>query len=100
MERDEKVHDNRTSRRGLTEVVDRMRAEDSFIDAVISEDLDHPDVLVMYETWLGSRESWFHDEYPRSYRAHYEGVIGDLVESRSVEWLTPLTSWYSDPVRS
>jgi quinol monooxygenase YgiN len=86
--------------RGLTEVVDRMRSESSFIDAVISENVDHPHELVMYETWLGNRESWLRDEYPRPYRAQYEGVLADLVESRSVEWLTPLAIWYTDRARS
>ncbi len=84
----------------LSELVDRMRGEDSFIDAVISQDIDHPDELVMYETWLGSRESWLRDEYPRSYRAEYERVISDTVERRSVEWLMPLASWHPTLTRS
>ena len=44
----------------------------------------------MYETWKGTRDSWLLNEMPRSYRAEYENVLPALLESRSVEWLTPL----------
>lgn len=60
---------------------------------MISQNIDQPNELLMYETWLGSRESWLRDELPRSYRVEYEGILGDFLESHSVEWLTPIKRW-------
>jgi quinol monooxygenase YgiN len=78
----------------LRQVVDIMRKETSFIDAVISQCVDRPNELLMYETWCGDRESWLRDEPPTPFCAEYEQALADLVLSCEVKWFTPLTSWY------
>jgi len=70
-----------------------MRKEDTFLDVVIHQNVGLPEELVMYETWLGTRNSWLRDEMPRSYRAEYEQELSKLLENRSVEWLTPVSHW-------
>jgi quinol monooxygenase YgiN len=81
--------------RSLEKIVNIMRKEASFIDAVISQNIDQPNELLMYETWRGNRESWLRDELPRPYRAEDEQALAELVVSRDVKWFTPLTSWHS-----
>jgi quinol monooxygenase YgiN len=79
----------------LGQVVDIMRKETSFIDAVISQSVDRPNELLMYETWHDDREHCLGEELPAHYRAAHERALADLVVSRQVKWFTPLTSWHS-----
>jgi hypothetical protein len=67
-----------------------MSAEPSFVNSVVHRNLDKPDELVVYETWLGTRESWLRDEYTRPYRKPYEDALAELIGDRSVDWLVPI----------
>jgi quinol monooxygenase YgiN len=71
-------------------MVRKMKSEEAFVDCTILQDIDQPEELIMYETWKGTRETWLSNEMPRPYRSEYENILPDLLESRSVEWLTPL----------
>ncbi|MGO4274218.1 putative quinol monooxygenase, partial [Paenibacillus sp. TAF58] len=41
----------------LSSLIEVMSVENSFISAIVSDDLDQPDDLVIYETWKGTRDS-------------------------------------------
>ena len=45
-----------TFRKMLSEIGEHIAKEPSFISALIHEDMDDPDTIVLYETWAGSRE--------------------------------------------
>ncbi|WP_258171267.1 antibiotic biosynthesis monooxygenase family protein [Paenibacillus sp. R14(2021)] len=82
-------------REQLSSLIQVMSAEEAFVSAILSDDLDQPDDLIIYEIWQGTRDSWLQEEFPRSYRKDYEGTLGQLIEDRSVTWLEPKGEWGS-----
>ena len=74
----------------LKKVVETMCAEANFVNAIVYHNLEKPNEVVVYETWMGTRESWSRDEFARPYRKPYEEVLLELVDDRSVDWLTPV----------
>ncbi|MDJ0390218.1 antibiotic biosynthesis monooxygenase family protein [Roseomonas sp. E05] len=80
----------------LTNLVRTMSRETNFINAVIHDDVEQSDDVVVYETWRGTRESWLKEEYSRPYRQPYEQILADLTEGRSVAWLTPVAVYPSE----
>jgi quinol monooxygenase YgiN len=80
--------------RHLYALVEIMKAEPAFVNAIIHEDIEHPDEIVIYETWQGTRESWLKNEFTKPYRAPYEKLLAGLVEERVNVFLTPLDEWW------
>jgi len=77
----------------LHELVDTMSKETAFVNTVIHDDIEQPADIVLYETWAHtSREAWIAEELPRPYRADYERLAAQLLESRHVDWLIPIRS--------
>ncbi|MGG1634607.1 putative quinol monooxygenase [Paenibacillus sp. NRS-1760] len=79
----------------LSSLIEEMSSEKAFISAIVSDDLDQPDDLIIYETWQGTRDSWLAEELNKQYRKNYEGILGDLIVDRSVSWLQPKGEWGS-----
>jgi len=77
----------------LHELVDTMSKEAAFVNTVIHDDIEQPADVVLYETWSCSREAWIAEELPRPYRADYERIGAQLLESRQVDWLVPTRSF-------
>ncbi|QQZ07633.1 putative quinol monooxygenase [Heyndrickxia vini] len=82
-------------RKELFSLIEEMSSEKAFISAIVSDDLDQPDDLIIYETWQGTRDSWLAEEFIKPYRKDYEGTLGDLIVDRSVSWLQPNREWGS-----
>jgi quinol monooxygenase YgiN len=82
-------------RKELFSLIEEMSSEKAFISAIVSDDLDQPDDLIIYETWQGTRDSWLAEEFIKPYRKNYEGTLGDLIVDRSVTWLQPNREWGS-----
>ncbi|WP_127493676.1 putative quinol monooxygenase [Paenibacillus glycanilyticus] len=82
-------------RKALSSLIEEMSSEKSFISAIVSDDLDQPDDLVIYETWHGTRDSWIAEEFTKPYRKNYEGTLSDLIVDRNVSWLEPKGEWGS-----
>ncbi len=74
----------------LNRVVDTMSAEVNFVNSIVHDNLENPNEVVVYETWLGTRETWLKEEYSRPYRKPYEEIVSELLDSRSVDWLVPI----------
>lgn len=70
-----------------------MWKEPTFINAIISDDIETQDDLVIYEIWQGINDSWLQEELPKSYRKKYEEILGDLLEDRIISYLTPSGEW-------
>lgn len=79
----------------LYTLVGQMKAETHFVNTIVHDDLDKPDRLILYEIWSGSRERWQRDEPQKAYRKDYESGLGDLLEDRTVQWMTPVAEWGS-----
>jgi quinol monooxygenase YgiN len=82
-------------RKELFSLIEEMSSEKAFISAIVSDDLDQPNDLIIYETWQGTRDSWLAEEFIKPYRKNYEGTLGDLIVDRSVTWLQPNREWGS-----
>ena len=82
-------------RKELSSLIEEMSSEKAFISAIVSDDLDQPDDLIIYETWQGTRDSWLAVVFIKPYRKNYEGTLGDLIVDRSVSWLQPKGEWGS-----
>lgn len=82
-------------RDSLFALIDIFRDEPAFVTAIVSDDIDNPNDLVMYEIWQGTRESWVQEEFPKSYRSEYEGTLASLIDDRIVSWLEPIGEWGS-----
>ncbi|MBN8944187.1 MAG: antibiotic biosynthesis monooxygenase [Rhizobiales bacterium] len=74
----------------LTPVLDAMRDEATFINAVLHQDGGDPDRFMLYETWADARE--LEDvQMARAYRtAYWQGLPDLLREPRQVAAWQPL----------
>lgn len=79
----------------LSSMIQVMSVEKAFISAILADDVDQPDDLVIYEIWQGTRDSWLQEEFTRPYRKDYEGTLGELIEDRIISWLEPKGEWGS-----
>lgn len=80
-------------RAALFSLIEKMSSEKAFVGAIVSDDLDQPDDLIIYETWHGTRDSWLAEEFIKPYRKDYEEKLGALIANRSVSWLRPVSEW-------
>lgn len=83
-------------RNSLYSLVEVMSKEPSFINAIISDDIEKPNDLVIYEIWQGTKDSWLQEELPKPYRKKYEEILGDLLEERIISYLIPNGEWGSN----
>lgn len=82
-------------RDSLFSMINNFRNEPTFVNAIVSDDLDNPNDLVIYEIWQGTRESWIQEELPKPYRSEYEGALTSLIDDRIISWLEPVGEWGS-----
>jgi quinol monooxygenase YgiN len=82
-------------RESLFAMINNFRNEPSFVTAIVSDDLDNPDDLHIYEIWQGTRESWVEEEFPKPYRKEYEDKLTSLIDDRIISWLEPVGEWKS-----
>jgi quinol monooxygenase YgiN len=74
----------------LAPVLDAMRHEPSFINAVLHRDPEDPTRFMLYETWA-DREDLIAVQMKRDYRREYEARLADLLEEpRRAEIWHPL----------
>src|ERR1700678_4483084 len=77
----------------LKTVFDQIQHEATFVNASLQEDVDHPEQLLVYEVWQGSREAFLQHQMRKPYRIGFERAILDLKVERSPQWLTPVARW-------
>ncbi|QDP41755.1 antibiotic biosynthesis monooxygenase family protein [Radiobacillus deserti] len=83
-------------RNSLYSLVEVMSKKSTFINDIISDDIEKPDDLVIHEIWQGTKDSWLQEELPKPYRKKHEEILGDLLEDRIVSYLTPKGEWGSN----
>ncbi len=77
----------------LITLFDILAAEPAFVSAVIQEDLDHSNEVVVHERWNVSRERFLKEEMTKPYRGFYEQLLVKLGIEREVQWLQPFADW-------
>jgi hypothetical protein len=55
--------------------------------------VDHPEQLLVYEAWQGSRESFLQNQMSKPYRIGFERAILELKVERTPQWLKPVARW-------
>ncbi len=74
----------------LAPVLDAMRHEPAFIDAVLHQDPDDPQRFLLYETWAGL-DDVVQVQMHRDYRqAYWDGLPALLAEERRVQVWKPM----------
>jgi quinol monooxygenase YgiN len=74
----------------LAPVLDAMRQEPTFVNAVLHRDPDDPTRFMLYETWAGW-DDLANVQMKRGYRAAYEARLPDLLrEPRQARVWRPL----------
>ncbi|EDZ98645.1 Antibiotic biosynthesis monooxygenase [Burkholderia sp. H160] len=74
----------------INALIDAMSAEPDFVSAVLSEDAESPDVLVLFEVWNGTADQWLEVQPTRTYRTGYTNATNDLIDTKEVHFLTPI----------
>src|SRR6266851_5467250 len=62
----------------INAVIDEMRHETSFVNAVVHRSTEDPTVFLLHETWLG-RDEFFTVQMKRSYRESYEARLPGIM---------------------
>ncbi|MBB5399063.1 quinol monooxygenase YgiN [Paraburkholderia youngii] len=74
----------------LAELMKTMADEPTFVSAVLSEDADAADELVLFEVWNGSLDQWLREQPKKQYRAVYDDATKDFVADKEVRFLSPV----------
>lgn len=73
-------------------VNDAMRHEATFVNTVLHQAADDPDLFILHETWL-DQDDFFAVQMKRPYRAAYEARLPALLRApREMKVLTPIRS--------
>ncbi|WP_395672314.1 putative quinol monooxygenase [Inquilinus sp.] len=74
----------------LAPVLDAMRHEPSFINAVLHRSPDDPTLFMIYETWA-DRDELVQVQIPRAYRQAYVAALPDVLrQERGVSVWAPM----------
>jgi quinol monooxygenase YgiN len=78
----------------VLDVINAMSREPEFVNAWVHESQDHPDTVVIYETWNCSRDEFIMNQLSKLYRAAYEAALPEILSAeRQLVFLTPLAAF-------
>jgi quinol monooxygenase YgiN len=77
----------------LQEVFAHIVEEPTFIEASLIQDARDPDIIVNYEVWNETPESFMQEQMTRGYRAAFEKLIVDLKIERTPAWFSSIAEW-------
>jgi hypothetical protein len=72
---------------------DALAKEPTFIDAWINVAVDQSDLVVVYERWNETRESFVQNILPKPFYAPYLALLERVGLGREVFWLEERGSW-------
>jgi quinol monooxygenase YgiN len=68
-----------------------LRFQPALMTSVVHENLDHPDMILLYEEWNWTKEQIIAEELPKSYRTAFRKATDPYLASRrDLEWLKPM----------
>ena len=67
--------------------------EPTFVEASLIQDARDPDIIVNYEVWEETPESFMQKQITRDYRAAFEQLIVDLSIERTPAWFSSIAVW-------
>jgi hypothetical protein len=79
----------------LRALFDHLAQEQSFVDAWVNTTEDDPDLIVVYERWKETKESFIRDILPKPFFKPYLAIFDKLGLDRKVHWLDTRYVWRS-----
>ena len=70
-----------------------LAKEPTFIDARINTSVDQPDLIVVYERWNETKESFVMNILPKPFYAPYLELLEKVGLGREIYWLEECGSW-------
>ncbi len=70
-----------------------LAKEPTFLDARINTAVDQPDLIVVYERWDETKESFVQNILPKPFYAPYLALLEKVGLSREIYWLEERGSW-------
>ena len=77
----------------LQELFTHIVKEPTFVEASLIQDARSPDILVNYEVWDETPDSFMQHQMTRSYRAGFEKLVVDLKIERTPAWFSSIAEW-------
>ena len=77
----------------LRDIFTHIVEEETFVEASLIQDARDPEIILNYEVWNESPESFMKDQMSKGYRAEFEKMIVDLKIDRSPAWYSTIANW-------
>ena len=77
----------------LRDIFTHIVKEETFVEASMIQDARDPEIILNYEVWNESPESFMKDQMSKGYRAEFEKMIVDLKIDRSPAWYSTIANW-------
>ena len=77
----------------LQELFTHIVKEPTFIEASLIQNARDPDIIVNYEVWDETPESFMQNQMTRGYRAAFEKLIVELRTERTPAWFSSIADW-------
>jgi quinol monooxygenase YgiN len=77
----------------LQEVFTHIAKEETFVKASLLQDMRDTEIILNYEVWKESPESFMKNQMTKAYRAAFEKMIVDLKIDRTPSWYSTVADW-------
>jgi len=77
----------------LREVFTHIVKEETFVEASLVQDMREPEIILNYEVWNESPESFMKNQMSKPYRAEFEKMIADAKIERTPAWYSTIDEW-------
>ncbi len=77
----------------LREVFTYIVKEETFVEASLVQDMRDSEILLNYEVWNESPESFMKNQMSKPYRAEFEKMIADVNIERTPAWYSTIDEW-------
>ena len=82
-------------RQAVTDIIEQMSREDSFVSCHLHRDSADPTLFTLYERWAEPSVEAFLERQAKPYRQAYEAKLPELLQGpREPQVLVPLGEWH------
>jgi quinol monooxygenase YgiN len=77
----------------LREVFTYIVREETFVEASLVQDMRDPEIILNYEVWNESPESFMKNQMTKAYRAGFAKMIANAKIERTPAWYSTIDQW-------
>lgn len=74
---------------------DSLAQEPTFLDAWLNTSETEPDLIVVYERWNETKESFMQNILPKPFYKPYLALLDRVGLGREIHWLNERSTWHS-----